>query len=53
MALEAGAIEEADLHDLGALVRGEVTIRTGRSFFKSTGMAWEDLVIARAAFARA
>jgi ornithine cyclodeaminase/alanine dehydrogenase-like protein (mu-crystallin family) len=53
MALEAGAIQEPDLRDLGALVRGEVLIRTGPRLFKSTGMAWEDLVIASAALRRA
>ena len=36
------------------LVRGEVRVRTDRPrLFKSTGMAWEDLVTAAAAFARA
>ena len=53
MALQAGEIEEGELHDLGELVRGEVPIRTGPRFFKSTGMAWEDLVIAAAALERA
>jgi ornithine cyclodeaminase/alanine dehydrogenase-like protein (mu-crystallin family) len=53
MAIEEGALEAGDLHDLGELVRGEVRIRTGPRLFKSTGMAWEDLVIAAAAFERA
>ena len=53
MAIDAGAIEAGDLRDLGELVRGEVLIRTGPRLFKSTGMAWEDLVIAAAAFERA
>jgi ornithine cyclodeaminase/alanine dehydrogenase-like protein (mu-crystallin family) len=54
MAVAAGAVAEGDLHDLGALVRGEVRFRTDRPrLFKSTGMAWEDLVIARAAHDRA
>jgi ornithine cyclodeaminase/alanine dehydrogenase-like protein (mu-crystallin family) len=38
-----------DLHDIGELVRGEVSPAAGRPrLFKSTGMAWEDLVIAQA-----
>jgi len=53
MAVQAGAIGPGDLHELGELVRGEVLIRTGPQLFKSTGMAWEDLVIASAAYARA
>lgn len=53
MALHEGEIEEGSLHDLAELVRGEVPIRTGPRFFKSTGMAWEDLVIAAAALERA
>jgi ornithine cyclodeaminase/alanine dehydrogenase-like protein (mu-crystallin family) len=53
MAIEEDAIDEGSLHDLGELVRGEVPIRTGPRFFKSTGMAWEDLVIAAAAFEQA
>jgi ornithine cyclodeaminase len=54
LALRAGAIAEDDLHDLGELVRGEVRFRTDRPrLFKSTGMAWQDLVTAAAAFARA
>ena len=47
--IHAPASARADLHDLGELVRGEVTPGPGRPrLFKSTGMAWEDLVIARA-----
>jgi ornithine cyclodeaminase/alanine dehydrogenase-like protein (mu-crystallin family) len=53
-AVRAGAIAEDELRDLGELVRGEVSVRTDRPrLFKSTGMAWEDLVTATAAFARA
>ena len=53
MAIEAGAITAADMSDLGELVRGEVRVRTDRPrLFKSTGMAWEDLVVAAAAYAR-
>ncbi len=51
-AIESGAITEADLHDLGELVRAEFTIDPDRPrLFKSTGMAWEDLVIAAAVHA--
>ena len=51
-AIDAGAITEADLHDLGELVRGGFTIDPDRPrLFKSTGMAWEDLVIAKAVHA--
>ena len=53
MAIQEGEIQADRLHDLGELVRGEVLIRTGPRFFKSTGMAWEDLVIAAAALERA
>jgi ornithine cyclodeaminase len=54
MAIEAGAIAADDVRDLGELVRGEVRFRTDRPrLFKSTGMAWEDLVTAAAAYARA
>jgi ornithine cyclodeaminase len=53
-AVRSGAIGEGELRDLGELVRGEVSVRTDRPrLFKSTGMAWEDLVTAAAAFARA
>lgn len=53
-AVRAGAVAAGDLHDLGELVRAEVSVRTDRPrLFKSTGMAWEDLVTAAAAFARA
>jgi ornithine cyclodeaminase/alanine dehydrogenase-like protein (mu-crystallin family) len=46
-AIEAGALAAGDLIGLAPLVRGEATIPPGRPrLFKSTGMAWEDLVIA-------
>ena len=51
-AIEAGAIGPDDLHGLAELVRGELTPAAGRPrLFKSTGMAWEDLVLARAVHA--
>ena len=53
MAVQAGAIAPGDLHELAEIVRGDVTIRTGPRLFKSTGMAWEDLVVAAAVHARA
>ena len=53
-AIEAGAIGRDALHGLAALVRGEVSPAPGRPrLFKSTGMAWEDLVLATAVHARA
>ncbi len=53
-AIDAGAIGPDDLHGLAELVRGELTPAPGRPrLFKSTGMAWEDLVLARAVHARA
>jgi ornithine cyclodeaminase len=48
-AIDAGALEAAALVPLAALVRGEARPADGRPrFFKSTGMAWEDLVVAAA-----
>ncbi|HEX2103955.1 MAG TPA: ornithine cyclodeaminase family protein [Solirubrobacteraceae bacterium] len=42
------------LHPLDALVRGEVEVQPGYPrLFKSTGMAWEDAVLAAALHARA
>jgi ornithine cyclodeaminase len=53
-AIEAGAIAEDDLIGLAPLVRGEVAPAGGvPRLFKSTGMAWEDLVVAAAVHARA
>ena len=53
-AIRLGALEERELHGLGALVRGEVLLPAGRPrLFKSTGMAWEDAVVAAALSARA
>jgi ornithine cyclodeaminase/alanine dehydrogenase-like protein (mu-crystallin family) len=52
-AIEAGALAPDDLVGLAPLVRGEVSIPAGPRLFKSTGMAWEDLVIAAAVVARA
>jgi len=51
-AVEAGAVRPEDLVGLAALVRGEASVPPGRPrLFKSTGMAWEDLVLARACIA--
>jgi ornithine cyclodeaminase/alanine dehydrogenase-like protein (mu-crystallin family) len=56
---EAGDVIRAGLDPgalvpLAALVRGEARPAEGRPrFFKSTGMAWEDLVVAAAVHARA
>lgn len=39
--------------DVGELVRGEMPVRPGRPrFYKSVGMAWQDLVVAAAAYDR-
>jgi len=53
-AIAAGALTEDELVPLAALVRGEATPAAGRPrLFKSTGMAWEDLVLAAAVHAAA
>jgi ornithine cyclodeaminase len=52
-AVEAGALDPEALVPLAALVRGEVRPPDDRPrLFKSTGMAWEDLVVAAAVHAR-
>jgi len=49
-AVEAGALDPGALVPLAALVRGETRPADGAPrLFKSTGMAWEDLVVAAAA----
>lgn len=52
--LRAGLLDEdAVTADLAQLVRGEVRIDpTGRTVFLSAGMAWQDLVVANALWAR-
>ena len=53
-AIDAGALAREALHPLDALVRGEVDVVADRPrLFKSTGMAWEDAVLAAALHARA
>ena len=53
-AIAAGALREDGLVTLAALVRGEAAAEPGRPrLFKSTGMAWEDLVLAAAVHAAA
>jgi ornithine cyclodeaminase len=53
-AIEAGALAEDALVGLAALVRGDARPAPGRPrLFKSTGMAWEDLVVAAGVHARA
>ncbi|OLB66764.1 MAG: ornithine cyclodeaminase [Actinobacteria bacterium 13_2_20CM_2_72_6] len=48
--IQAGTVPLATLDEL---VRGEVTVAPDRPrLFKSTGMAWEDLVVAAAAYER-
>jgi ornithine cyclodeaminase/alanine dehydrogenase-like protein (mu-crystallin family) len=47
LAIEAGATSEDELVTLAELIRGEVRPDPARPrFFKSTGMSWEDAVIA-------
>ncbi len=49
MAISEGAITEKSLNDLADVVCGRVNLsREKPIFFKSSGMSWEDLVIARA-----
>ena len=52
-AIAAGALEEDALVTLAELVRGDVAVPDGPRLFKSTGMSWEDAVIAAAVHARA
>jgi len=48
-AVESGALEEDQLLTLAQLVRDQPALREGRPrLFKSTGMAWEDVVVAAA-----
>ena len=52
-AVRAGALDPAALVPLAALVRGEARPAPGRPrLFKSTGMAWEDLVVSSAVHER-
>jgi ornithine cyclodeaminase/alanine dehydrogenase-like protein (mu-crystallin family) len=55
MAIEEGALESGALIELGALVRGTASpVDPARPrLFKSTGMAWEDAVVASAVVAAA
>jgi len=47
--IATGALAESDLVTLAELIRGEVVLAPGRPrLFKSTGMAWEDAVVASA-----
>jgi ornithine cyclodeaminase/alanine dehydrogenase-like protein (mu-crystallin family) len=53
-AIDAGVLAADDLVPLAALARGDAAPAPGRPrLFKSTGMAWEDLVVAAAVRARA
>jgi ornithine cyclodeaminase/alanine dehydrogenase-like protein (mu-crystallin family) len=53
-AIASGALAEDDLVPLAELVRGTASpVRGCPRLFKSTGMAWEDLVLAAAVHARA
>jgi ornithine cyclodeaminase len=47
LAIEAGATTQDELVTLAELIRGEARPDPARTrFFKSTGMSWEDAVIA-------
>jgi ornithine cyclodeaminase/alanine dehydrogenase-like protein (mu-crystallin family) len=49
LAIDDGALTAEDLVGLAALVRGDVVVDLGRPrLFKSTGMSWEDAVVAAA-----
>lgn len=49
MAINEGALQQNDLLDMADVVRGKVKLNRSKPiFFKSSGMSWEDLVIARA-----
>jgi ornithine cyclodeaminase/alanine dehydrogenase-like protein (mu-crystallin family) len=49
LAIGDGALRASDLVGLAALVRGDARVATDRPrLFKSTGMAWEDAVVAAA-----
>jgi ornithine cyclodeaminase len=53
-AIESGALDADALVPLASLVRGDTRpADRGPRLFKSTGMAWEDLVVAAAVHARA
>jgi ornithine cyclodeaminase/alanine dehydrogenase-like protein (mu-crystallin family) len=53
-AVEAGALDSGALITLAELVRGERVVPGARPrFFKSTGMSWEDVVVATAVARRA
>jgi ornithine cyclodeaminase/alanine dehydrogenase-like protein (mu-crystallin family) len=53
MAIAEGALAAASLLEMADVVCGRVKLRRGRAIvFKSSGMSWEDLVIARAIAAK-
>jgi ornithine cyclodeaminase len=52
-ALRSGALAEEELVTLAELVRGAAPAPNGPRLFKSTGMAWEDGVVAAALASRA
>jgi ornithine cyclodeaminase len=47
-AIDAGVLRADELVTLADLVRGETSVPAGPRLFKSTGMAWEDAVVAGA-----
>lgn len=48
----AGLLDPDSLVDIAAVVRGTPVVRTRPRLFTSVGMAWEDLVLAAAAYQR-
>jgi len=53
LAIAEGELEVDDLISMGPVVRGDVAIDPGRTaVFKSTGMSWQDIVVAEAIIAR-
>ena len=53
LAIAEGELEIDDLIPMGSVVRGDVVIDPGRTaVFKSTGMSWQDIVVAEAIMAR-
>src|SRR5262249_15178073 len=53
LAIAEGELRTEDLIPMGRVVRQDVAIDPGRTVvFKSTGMSWQDIVIAEAIIAR-
>jgi len=48
LAVADGSLDPADLLPMAEVVRGRLLDRTRPTVFKTSGMSWEDLVIAQA-----